>query len=102
MADVNAKVLVDSLADMPAEVEVITMSETLLKVKAFGQVDVVPDSVAEVEPKTLNELMGEKQSSKIKADSLLAALRDTLAEVEAKTLSMEMEASVYTVAQAET
>lgn len=102
MADVNAKVLVDSLADMPAEVEVITMSETLLKVKAFGQVDVVPDSVAEVEPKTLNELMAGKQSSKIKADSLLATLGDTLAEVEAKTLSMEMEASVYTVAQGET
>lgn len=102
MADVNAKVLVDSLADMPAEVEVITMSETLLKVKAFGQVDVVPDSVAEVEPKTLNELMAEKQSSKIKADSLLATLGDALAEVEAKTLSMEMEASVYTVAQGET
>lgn len=102
MEDVNAKVLVDSLADMPAEVEVITMSETLLKVKAFGQVDVVPDSVAEVEPKTLNELMAEKQSSKIKADSLLATLGDTLAEVEAKTLSMEMEASVYTVAQGET
>lgn len=102
MADVNAKVLVDSLADMPAEVEVITMSETLLKVKAFGQVDVVPDSVAEVEPKTLNELMAEKQSSEIKADSLLATLGDTLAEVEAKTLSMEMEASVYTVAQGET
>lgn len=37
LTGVNAEVLVDSLADTQAEVELLTVSEILLKVKALGQ-----------------------------------------------------------------